>query len=81
MVKRDNGFRILFDGRRGGDGMCGVVELNASGAFYDKRYVAHGFVKKHAKAGRLLETGDGRDVWSPSRYQDVSFRNVEVSRP
>jgi hypothetical protein len=80
VVERNNGHRILFDGRKGGAGMCGVVEINASGAFCQKRFVAHGFVKTHAKAGRLLHTDSGRDVWSPSRYQDTSFRNVEVGR-
>jgi len=73
IVERNNGHRILFDGRKGDPRMCGVVEVNAVGAFCQKRYVAHRFVKDHAKDGRLLDTGPNRQVWSPSRYRSATF--------
>jgi hypothetical protein len=59
--------------------MCGVVELNAKGAFCQQRYVAHGFIKQHAKTGELLDTGPHRGVWSPARYRSASFDNPQAN--
>jgi len=76
VVERNNGHRILFDGTEGPDRMCGVVEINAKGAFCQKRFVPWGFVKKHAKNGTLIETGTTRQVWSLRKYRYSSFEDV-----
>lgn len=81
VIERANGHLALLDGRYGDDTHCGVVFINSSHAFYGKRLMPNGWVRRVLKEalhnGGSFEDDDSRDVW-PSRYQTVDLENAKV---